>query len=334
MREFVRHVHFVGIGGAGMSGIAAVLIDQGYAVSGSDQADSAETRYLSKKGAQVWLGHDVANVKGADVVVVSNAIGSENPEVIAAADQGIPVVPRAQMLGELMRFRNGIAVAGTHGKTTATSLIATVFAEAQLDPTFLVGGLVKSEAGNARLGNGRWLIAVADESDASFLHLQPHIAVVTNIDTDHMATYGGDFGQLTDTFLKFVHNLPFYGLAVLCSDDSVIRNLRPHIRRPVVTYGVEPEADYQATDIRQHGTRMQFAVSLMDRSVIEVDLALPGLHNVRNALAAIAVADKVGIAPDSIVKGLRNFGGIGRRFEILGEICIFLFFLDIAVGGL
>ena len=320
MREFVRHVHFVGIGGAGMSGIAAVLIDQGYEVSGSDQAGSVETRHLSKKGAQVWLGHDAANVKGADVVVVSNAIDSHNPEVIAAADQGIPVVPRAQMLGELMRFRNGIAVAGTHGKTTATSLIATVFAEAQLDPTFLVGGLVKSEAGNARLGNGRWLIAEADESDASFLHLQPHIAVVTNIDTDHMATYGGDFGQLTDTFLKFLHNLPFYGLAVLCSDDSVIRDLRPHVRRPVVTYGIEPQADYQATDIRQDGTRMQFAVSLTDGSAIEVDLALPGLHNVRNALAAIAVADKVGITPDSIVKGLRNFAGIGRRFEILGEM--------------
>ena len=217
MREFVRHVHFVGIGGAGMSGIAAVLIDQGYEGSGSDQVDSTETRHLSQKGAQVWLGHDAAHVKGADVVVVSNAIDSHNPEVIAAADQGIPVVPRAQMLGELMRFRNGIAVAGTHGKTTATSLVATVFAEAQLDPTFLVGGLVKSEAGNARLGNGRWLIAEADESDASFLHLQPHIAVVTNIDTDHMATYGGDFGQLTDTFRTFLHNLPFYGLAVLLS---------------------------------------------------------------------------------------------------------------------
>ncbi len=320
MREFVRHVHFVGIGGAGMSGIAAVLIDQGYKVSGSDQVDSTETRHLSQKGAQVWLGHNAAHVKGADVVVVSNAIDSHNPEVISAADQGIPVVPRAQMLGELMRFRNGIAVAGTHGKTTATSLVATVFAEAQLDPTFLVGGLVKSEAGNARLGNGRWLIAEADESDASFLHLQPHIAVVTNIDTDHMATYGGDFGQLTDTFLTFLHNLPFYGLAVLCSDDPVIRDLRPHIRRPVVTYGVEPGADYQATDIRQHGTRMQFTVTLMGDDRIEVDLALPGHHNVRNALAAIAVADKVGITPDSIVKGLRNFAGIGRRFEILGEI--------------
>lgn len=320
MREFVRHVHFVGIGGAGMSGIAAVLIDQGYKVSGSDQVDSTETRHLSQKGAQVWLGHNAAHVKGADVVVVSNAIDSHNPEVISAADQGIPVVPRAQMLGELMRFRNGIAVAGTHGKTTATSLVATVFAEAQLDPTFLVGGLVKSEAGNARLGNGRWLIAEADESDASFLHLQPHIAVVTNIDTDHMATYGGDFGQLTDTFRTFLHNLPFYGLAVLCSDDPVIRDLRPHIRRPVVTYGVEPGADYQATDIRQHGTRMQFTVTLMGDDRIEVDLALPGHHNVRNALAAIAVADKVGITPDSIVKGLRNFAGIGRRFEILGEI--------------
>ena len=263
MREFVRHVHFVGIGGAGMSGIASVLIDQGYHVSGSDQVESMATRTLSNKGAQVWLGHDADYVKGADVVVVSNAVGSGNPEVVTAAEQGIPVVPRAQMLGELMRFRNGIAVAGTHGKTTATSLVAAVFAEAQLDPTFLVGGLVKSEAGNARLGNGQWLIAEADESDASFLHLQPHIAVVTNIDTDHMATYSGDFDQLIDTFQTFLHNLPFYGLAVLCSDDPVIRDLRPHIRRPVVTYGVEAGADYRATQIRQDGTRMQFEVALM-----------------------------------------------------------------------
>ena len=322
MREFVRHVHFVGIGGAGMSGIASVLIDQGYHVSGSDQVESMATRTLSQKGAQVWLGHDGDYVKGADVVVVSNAVRSDNPEVIMAAEQGIPAVPRAQMLGELMRFRNGIAVAGTHGKTTATSLVAAVFAEAQLDPTFLVGGLVKSEEGNARLGNGRWLIAEADESDASFLHLQPHIAVVTNIDTDHMATYSGDFDQLIDTFQTFLHNLPFYGLAVLCSDDPVIRDLRPQIRRPVVTYGVEAGADYRATKIRQDGTRMQFEVVLMDERRIEVDLALPGLHNVCNALAAIAVADKVGIAADAIAEGLRSFAGIDRRFEILGEMIL------------
>ena len=322
MREFVRHVHFVGIGGAGMSGIASVLIDQGYSVSGSDQVESMATRTLSQKGAQVWLGHDPDYVKGADVVVVSNAVGSDNPEVVTAAKQGIPVVPRAQMLGELMRFRNGIAVAGTHGKTTATSLVAAVFVEAQLDPTFLVGGLVKSEAGNARLGNGRWLIAEADESDASFLHLQPHIAVVTNIDTDHMATYSGDFDQLTNTFQSFLHNLPFYGLAVLCSDDPVVRDLRSHIRRPVVSYGVEAGADYQATNIRQKGTRMQFEVTLTEGHSVEIDLALPGLHNVRNALGAIAVADKVGIGADAIVEGLRGFAGIDRRFEILGDLIL------------
>ena len=322
MREFVRHVHFVGIGGAGMSGIASVLIDQGYSVSGSDQVESMATRTLSQKGAQVWFGHDADYVKGVDVVVVSNAVGSDNPEVVTATKQGIPVVPRAQMLGELMRFRNGIAVAGTHGKTTATSLVAAVFVEAQLDPTFLVGGLVKSEAGNARLGNGRWLIAEADESDASFLHLQPHIAVVTNIDTDHMATYSGDFDQLTDTFQSFLHNLPFYGLAVLCSDDPVVRDLRPHIRRPVVSYGVEAGADYQATNIRQKGTRMQFEVTLTEGRSVEIDLALPGLHNVRNALGAIAVADKVGIGTDAIVEGLRGFAGIDRRFEILGDLIL------------
>ena len=322
MREFVRHVHFVGIAGAGMSGIASVLIDQGYSVSGSDQVESMATRTLSQKGAQVWLGHDADYVKGADVVVVSNAVGSDNPEVVTAAKQGIPVVPRAQMLGELMRFRNGIAVAGTHGKTTATSLVAAVFVEAQLDPTFLVGGLVKSEAGNARLGNGRWLIAEADESDASFLHLQPHIAVVTNIDTDHMATYSGDFDQLTDTFQSFLHNLPFYGLAVLCSDDPVVRDLRSHIRRPVISYGVEAGADYQATNIRQKGTRMQFEVTLTEGRSVEIDLALPGLHNVRNALGAIAVADKVGIGAGAIVEGLRGFAGIDRRFEILGDLIL------------
>jgi UDP-N-acetylmuramate--alanine ligase len=322
MREFVRHVHFVGIGGAGMSGIASVLIDQGYSVSGSDQVESMATRTLSQKGAQVWLGHDADYVKGADVVVVSNAVGSDNPEVVTAAKQGIPVVPRAQMLGELMRFRNGIAVAGTHGKTTATSLVAAVFVEAQLDPTFLVGGLVKSEAGNARLGNGRWLIAEADESDASFLHLQPHIAVVTNIDTDHMATYRGDFDQLTDTFQSFLHNLPFYGLAVLCSDDPVVRDLRSHIRRPVISYGVEAGADYQATNIRQKGPRMQFEVTLTEGRSVEIDLALPGLHNVRNALGAIAVADKVGIGAGAIVEGLRGFAGIDRRFEILGDLIL------------
>ena len=320
MREFVRHIHFVGVGGAGMSGIASVLIDQGYEVSGSDQADTSTTRALAAKGANIFYRHDAANVQGADVVVMSNAIREDNPEVRRAHENGIPVVPRAQMLGELMRFRNGIAVGGTHGKTTTTSLVAAVFARAGLDPTFLIGGLVKSEAGNAKLGNGQWLVAEADESDASFLHLHPHIAVVTNIDRDHMATYQGDFARLTQTFLGFIHNLPFYGLAVLCTDDPAVRAIRSEVRRPVVSYGIDSPADYSATNIRQSGPRMHFDVRTADGKEFAVDLALPGLHNVRNALAAIAVADKVGINQQAIVDGLKEFGGIDRRFEVLGEI--------------
>ena len=226
-----------------MSGIASVLMDQGYVISGSDQVDSIATRALMAKGVQVYKDHDHANAKGADVVVVSNAVGEGNPEVLFAQSNGIPVVPRAQMLGELMRFRNGIAIGGTHGKTTTTSLVAAIFGQAGLDPTFLIGGLVKSETGNAKLGNGQWLIAEADESDASFLHLQPHIAVVTNIDHDHMSTYQGDFERLTDTFLRFVHNLPFYGLAVLCADDPAVQRMRARILRPVVSYGIETSAD-------------------------------------------------------------------------------------------
>ena len=322
MREFVRRIHFVGVGGAGMSGIASVLLDQGYSVTGSDQVESANTRALVDKGAQIWIGHDAGHVRDTDVVVASTAISAENPEIVMAGEQGIPVVPRAQMLGELMRFRNGIAVGGTHGKTTTTSLVAAIFAAAGLDPTFLVGGLVKSVAGNARLGNGQWLVAEADESDASFLHLQPHIAVVTNIDADHMDAYRGDFEQLTETFLRFLHNLPFYGLAVLCADDPAIQELRPRIRRPVVSYGIEPGAHYRAVNIRQTGTRMHFDVTLADTQCITVDLALPGLHNVANALAAIAVADKVGIDAQAIRNGLSGFAGIGRRFEILGELAL------------
>ena len=320
MREFVRHIHFVGIGGAGMSGIASVLMDQGYVISGSDQVDSMATRALMAKGVQVYKDHDHSNAKGADVVVVSNAVGEGNPEVLFAQSNGIPVVPRAQMLGELMRFRNGIAIGGTHGKTTTTSLVAAIFAQAGLDPTFLIGGLVKSETGNAKLGNGQWLIAEADESDASFLHLQPHIAVVTNIDHDHMSTYQGDFKRLTDTFLRFVHNLPFYGLAVLCADDPAVQRMRARVLRPVVSYGIETPADYNAVNVTQSGSRMQFDTTTADGEVFSVDLALPGLHNVRNALAAIAVADKVGIKTQAIVNGLRKFSGIDRRFEILGDI--------------
>ncbi len=320
MREFVRHVHFVGIGGAGMSGIAAVLIDQGYVISGSDQVDSETTRALGAKGAQIFIGHDAANVRGADVVVVSNAVRDDNVEVLRAKKGGIPIVPRAQMLGELMRFRNGIAVGGTHGKTTTTSLIAAIFSKAELDPTFLVGGLVKSEAGNARLGNGQWLIAEADESDASFLHLQPHIAVVTNVDSDHMPAYQGDFEKLTDTFLSFIHNLPFYGLAVLCTDDPVVERIRSRVLRPVISYGLEEGADYRALNVCSFGCSMHFDVVTPDDRRFAVELALPGLHNVRNALAAIAVSDKVGINVQAISDGLAGFEGIGRRFEVLGDI--------------
>tara|TARA_B100002003_G_scaffold50935_2_gene46126 strand:- start:3375 stop:4781 length:1407 start_codon:yes stop_codon:yes gene_type:complete len=320
VREFVRKIHFVGIGGAGMSGIASVLLDQGYTVTGSDQVASANTQALADKGAQIWLGHDAGYVRGTDVVVASNAIATDNPEIVIAGELGIPVVPRAQMLGELMRFRNGIAVGGTHGKTTTTSLVAAIFAAAGLDPTFLVGGLVKSVAGNARLGNGQWLVAEADESDASFLHLQPHIAVITNIDADHLDAYSGDFDQLIETFLRFAHNLPFYGLAVLCADDPVTRAFRPRVRRPVVSYGIDKGADYRAINIRQEEARMHFDVGIAEGKSIAIDLSLPGVHNVQNALAAIAVADKVGIDSQAICEGLSTFSGIGRRFEILGEL--------------
>ena len=320
MREFVKQVHFVGIGGTGMSGIAAVLLDQGYQVTGSDLVESATTRSLVHDGATVIIGHQAASIRAADVVVASSAVAADNPEVVEAHRLGIPVVPRAEMLGELMRFRNGIAVAGTHGKTTTTSLVAGIFAVAGLDPTFLVGGLVKSVKGNARLGTGQWLVAEADESDASFLCLQPHIAVVTNIDADHMGAYGDDFDTLEKTFLEFLHHLPFYGLAVLCADDPALCELRPRVSRPTVTYGVGEDADYRAVAVRQSGMRMGFDVALASREKLHVDLALPGIHNVQNALAAIAVADKVGIDSRSMQEGLAAFQGIGRRFEILGEL--------------
>ena len=320
MREFVKQIHFVGVGGAGMSGIASVLLDQGYIVSGSDIVESDAILSLKSRGADIWLQHNADNIRGADVVVMSNAISNENPEILYAKNAGIPVVPRAQMLGELMRFRNGIAVGGTHGKTTTTSLIASIFAEAGLDPTFLIGGLIKNFAGNARLGNGSWLIAEADESDASFLYLQPHISVITSIDADHLSAYDDNFDKLVQTFLSFIHNLPFYGLAVLCSDDPIIRKLRKDICRAVVTYGIKTDSDYRADNIRQEGTRMYFDVSLKNTTKVEIDLAIPGLHNVSNALGAIAVADRVGIPSSAICDGLKKFPGISRRFEILGQI--------------
>ena len=322
MREFVQQIHFVGIGGAGMSGIASVMLSQGYRVTGSDMVESDVTERLRATGVKVTIGHSADSIAQADVVVTSTAVGTDNVEVQAAVDAGIPVIPRAEMLGELMRFRQGIAVAGTHGKTTTTSLIAAVLAAASLDPTFLVGGLVKSVSGNARLGSGRWLIAEADESDASFLHLQPYLAVVTNIDSDHMDFYGGDFDRLVSTFADFLSHLPFYGLAILCADDPVVVGLRARLKKPVVTYGSKPGMDYYASDIRPQGSHMMFHAHLPDGAELPIDLALAGRHNVLNALAAIAVADKVGASHESIVEGLKNFQGIDRRFEILGELTV------------
>lgn len=322
MREFVQQIHFVGIGGAGMSGIASVMLNQGYRVTGSDMVESDVTVRLRETGVKVTIGHSADSVAQADVVVTSTAVGTNNIEVQAAVDAGIPVIPRAEMLGELMRFRQGIAVAGTHGKTTTTSLIAAVLAAANLDPTFLVGGLVKSVSGNARLGSGRWLIAEADESDASFLYLQPYLAVVTNIDSDHMDFYGGNFDRLVSTFADFLSHLPFYGLAILCADDPVVVGLRTRLKKPVVTYGSKPGTDYYASDIRPQGSHMMFHAHLPDGTELPIDLALAGRHNVLNALAAIAVADKVGASHESIVDGLKNFQGIDRRFEILGELIV------------
>ena len=322
MREFVQQIHFVGIGGVGMSGIGSVMLNLGYRVTGSDMVESDVTERLREMGAKVPIGHSADSVAQADVVVTSTAVSTDNIEVKAAVDAGIPVIPRAEMLGELMRFRQGIAVAGTHGKTTTTSLIAAVLAAAGMDPTFIVGGLVKSVSGNARLGSGRWLIAEADESDASFLYLQPYLAVVTNIDSDHMDFYGGSFDRLVSTFADFLSHLPFYGLAILCADDPIVADLRVRLKKPVLTYGTERGADYYASEIRPQGSHMMFHVHLPDGARLPIDLALAGRHNVLNALAAIAVADKVGASHESIVEGLKNFQGIDRRFEILGELSV------------
>jgi UDP-N-acetylmuramate--alanine ligase len=320
VREFVQHIHFVGIGGTGMSGIAAVLLDQGYRVSGSDQSDSTTVQRLVMQGAQISIGHDPENILTADVVVVSTAIPNDNPELVAARIKSIPVIPRAEMLAELMRFRKGIAVAGTHGKTTTTSLIASVLATAGLDPTFVVGGLLNSVQGNSRLGSGEYLVAEADESDASFLRLHPSIAVVTNIDRDHMDTYDQDFDKLVEVFYDFLHNLPFYGLAVLCLDDLVVRKLLERLRKTVITYGLHKTADYWASDVLQVGARTKFKAHRPQEESIQINLSLPGTHNVRNAMAAVAVCDKLGVEPHHIALGLSSFQGIARRFEILGSI--------------
>jgi UDP-N-acetylmuramate--alanine ligase len=321
MRNWVKRAHFVGIGGAGMSGIAEVLANLEFEVSGSDLRESATTQRLAALGVKVHVGHDAQLVKGADVVVVSSAVDETNPEVAAARAAKIPVIPRAEMLGELMRLQHGVAVAGTHGKTTTTSLIASCLAEGGLDPTFVIGGRLNSAGTNARLGRGEYLVAEADESDASFLHLQPFMAVVTNIDADHMATYGGDFERLKQTFVDFLHHLPFYGLAVLCLDDPVVREILPRVHKPVRTYGIDAAADIRAFDVRHEGLAMRFRVSLPGAPDWgEVVLSHPGRHNVLNALAAIAVAHELGVAKDAIVRALANFTGVGRRFQINGVV--------------
>lgn len=319
----IRHIHFVGIGGSGMSGIAEVLLNLGYQISGSDLQSNTATRRLTQLGARIYQGHDAGNIVGCDAVVASSAVTAENPEIAAALAVRIPVVPRAEMLAELMRFRYGIAVAGTHGKTTTTSLVTSLLAEGDLDPTFVIGGRLNSAGSSARLGAGRYLVAEADESDASFLYLQPMIAVVTNIDADHLSTYGGDFGRLRETFIEFLHHLPFYGLAVLCTDDPQVREVLPRVGRPVLTYGTSEDCDLRATGIVQQGMQTHFRTRLPGEGAsLEVTLNLPGRHSVLNALAAIAVAHELEVPVEAIRRGLEGFQGIGRRFHNHGELPI------------
>jgi UDP-N-acetylmuramate--alanine ligase len=318
-REF-RRVHFVGIGGSGMSGIAEVLCTLGYEVSGSDNADNAATRRLSGLGARVMRGHNASNVLGTDCVVVSSAIKHDNPELMEARSQRIPIVPRAAMLAELMRFRRGIAIAGTHGKTTTTSLTAAVLSEGGMDPTFVIGGQLLAAGANAKLGDGQWLVAEADESDGSFLRLNPLISVVTNIDADHLENYGNDFERVKAAFAEFLQRLPFYGLAVLCIDDPEVAALAEDTPRHVMTYGFAENADVRAEDVVQEGGCMRFTLRLPEDVSVPVTLALPGRHNVQNALAASAVAWQLGVAPENIAAALEKFAGIGRRFNDLGEV--------------
>ncbi len=322
MKHKVRRIHFVGIARAGMSGIAEVLLNLGYSVSGSDLAENAVTRRLAKLGAKVHTAHAAGNVSGADAVVVSTAVRSDNPEVIAARAQRIPVVPRALMLAELMRLKQGIAIAGTHGKTTTTSLVASVLAEAGFDPTFVIGGRLEAAGSNARLGAGDFIVAEADESDASFLHLQPVIAVVTNIDADHMDTYQHDFARLKQAFVQFLQNLPFYGSAVLCADDPCVREILPFVSKPVITYGFAADAMVRAEAVEHAAGAMRFRVRRDKAPALELSLNLPGRHNVQNALAAIAVASEVGATDAAIAKALAEFHGVGRRFERCGDIAL------------
>ena len=316
----IRRIHFVGIGGSGMCGIAEVLLNQGYEISGSDITINTSAKQLQKAGAQVFEGHSESNIEGADVVVKSSAVTFENLEIAAAVAHGIPVVRRAEMLAELMRYRHGIAVAGTHGKTTTTSLITAIFAADGRDPTFIVGGRVNSVGTNAQLGGSRYLVAEADESDASFLHLQPMVSVVTNIEADHMETYDFNFDRVKDTYIKFLHNLPFYGLAVLCVDDEVIRSLLVQVARPTLTYGFSDDAAYRIRKVSNSQHQTHFVIDRPDElTSLDITLNIPGRHNVLNAAAAIAVASDEGIPDSAIINGLQEFSGVGRRFEIVGD---------------
>ncbi|AXY58174.1 UDP-N-acetylmuramate--L-alanine ligase [Acinetobacter chinensis] len=315
----IKHIHFVGIGGAGMCGIAEVLKNQGYKVSGSDIKASKTTAQLEENDIRVHIGHTADNIKGANVLVVSTAIDPENPEIKAAIENRIPVVRRAEMLGELMRYRHGIAVAGTHGKTTTTSLVTCMLAEENLDPTYVIGGLLNRTGVNAALGASRYIVAEADESDASFLHLEPMAAIVTNIDADHMDTYGGSFDVLKDTFVKFLQKMPFYGLAVVCGDDANIREIMPRIGRPLLTYGFNEDNDIRAVDVEQTGMQSHFTVLRKGREPLRLTINLPGLHNILNALAAIGIATDEGVSDAAIARALESFSGVGRRFQVQGE---------------
>jgi UDP-N-acetylmuramate--alanine ligase len=323
MKHAIHHIHFVGIGGAGMSGIAEVLLNLGYAISGSDLSDGATVRRLRAAGARVAIGHDAAHVADADAVVVSTAVGADNPEVREARARRIPVVPRAVMLAELMRLRRGIAIAGTHGKTTTTSLVASVLAEGGLDPTFVIGGRLNRAGSHAKLGQGEYIVVEADESDASFLNLLPVMAVVTNIDADHMDTYGHDIARLRQSFVEFIGRLPFYGAAILCVDDPGVRAIMPLLSKPITAYGLGEDAQVRAVDVRADGPRMHFRVQRRNGVVLpdlDVTLNLPGVHNVRNALAAIAVAAELGVADAAVLRALAEFQGVGRRFQRYGDV--------------
>lgn len=316
----IRTLHFIGIGGAGMCGIAEVLLNQGYAITGSDIAESSNTRRLTELGAKVFIGHEAGNIAAADVVVYSSAVAKKNPEMLAAEAAKLPLLARAEMLAELMRYRHAIAIAGTHGKTTTTSLLASVLAASGADPTFIIGGLLTSAGTNARLGESRYLVAEADESDASFMHLLPMVAVVTNIEADHMSTYGGDFDRLKQTFINFLHNLPFYGLAVLCIDDPAVREIMPQVSRPKLTYGFAEDADFRVQNLKQNGGQTYFDVYRAETGeTLSLALAMPGRHNALNATAALAVAVDEGLDFAAIAKGIEGFDGVGRRFEVQGD---------------